>query len=138
MTERSRHWMAVPLPAGQPAPVGSYSRVVRAGDFLYISGQVPRDAVTGALQGDDVAGQTRAVLANVGRVLGHAGATLSDLVAVTAYLERIEDWDAFDAVYREHFTSPYPSRTTLGAGLHGVLVEISGVAYLPVGGPGAG
>jgi 2-iminobutanoate/2-iminopropanoate deaminase len=133
MTENGRGWSAVALPAGQPAPVGAYSPVVRAGDFVYVSGQVPRDPVTGALQGDDVAAQTRSVLSNVARVLGYAGATLSDLVAVTAYLERIEDWDAFNRVYREHFIAPFPTRTTLGAQLHGVLVEISGVAYVPVG-----
>jgi len=126
----SKAWSAVPLPADVPRPVGAYSPVIRAGDFVYVSGQVPADPVTGEM-GNDVGAQTRGVLRNLARVLGYAGATLSDVVSVTAYLSDIADWDAFNAVYREHFAAPFPTRTTVGAGLHGVLVEISAVAYVP-------
>jgi 2-iminobutanoate/2-iminopropanoate deaminase len=128
--EVSRAWNAVALPADVPRPVGAYSPVLRAGDFVYVSGQVPADPVTGEM-GGDVETQTRGVLRNLARVLGYAGATLSDVVSVTAYLSDIGDWDAFNAVYREHFTAPFPTRTTVGAGLHGFLVEISAVAYAP-------
>jgi 2-iminobutanoate/2-iminopropanoate deaminase len=127
-----RAWTAVELPAGVPRPAGAYSPVVRAGDFIYVSGQVPRDPVTGAM-GEDVESQTRGVLRNLARVLGYAGATLGDVVSITAYLSTIDDWDAFNAVYREHFEAPFPTRTTVGAGLHGFLVEISAVAYRPAG-----
>jgi 2-iminobutanoate/2-iminopropanoate deaminase len=120
------------LPPAHKPPVGAYSPVIRAGDFVYISGQVPRDFATGALLGQDIESQTRGVLANVASVLGYAGCTLSDVVSVNAYLANIDDWDAFNRVYREHFTVPYPTRTTVGAGLHGVLVEISAVAYAPI------
>jgi 2-iminobutanoate/2-iminopropanoate deaminase len=130
--EKQRSWQSVPLPPEHKPPVGAYSPVVRAGDFVYISGQVPRDFATGALLGDDLESQTRGVLRNVAKVLSYAGCTLDDVVSVTAYLSSIDDWDAFNRVYREQFTAPYPTRTTLGAGLHGVLVEISAVAYAPV------
>jgi 2-iminobutanoate/2-iminopropanoate deaminase len=130
MGAKPRSWQPVPLPPDHSPPAGAYSPVVRAGDFVYTSGQIPRDFATGALLGNDIESQTRGVLGNVAKVLGYAGCTLDDVVSVTAYLARIEDWDAFNRVYREHFTAPYPSRTTVGAGLHGVLVEISAVAIL--------
>jgi trans-2,3-dihydro-3-hydroxyanthranilate isomerase len=122
-----RAWEPVSLP-GAPAPVGAYSRAVRAGDMIFVSGQVPRDLVTGELQGETLAEQTRGVLENVRLVLEAAGATMDDIVSVTAYLEDIGDWGEFNTIYREAFRPPYPSRTTLGAALHGVKVEISVVA----------
>jgi 2-iminobutanoate/2-iminopropanoate deaminase len=127
MAERS--WSPVTLPAGVQAPAGAYSPIVRAGDFIYVSGQVPRDPDTGEM-GDDVASQTRGVMRNLQRVLGYAGATLSDVVSITAYLSDIGDWDTFNSVYREHFEVPFPTRTTVGSGLHGFRVEISAVAYV--------
>jgi 2-iminobutanoate/2-iminopropanoate deaminase len=126
-TGAGRAWEPVALP-GVPAPAGAYSRAVRAGEMIYVSGQVPRDLVTGELQGDTLAEQTRAVLENVRLVLAAAGATMDDVVSVTAYLEEIGDWGEFNTIYREAFRPPYPSRTTLGAALHDVKVEISVVA----------
>lgn len=122
------------LPADVPAPKGPYSPAVRAGDFVYVSGQTPRDPATGELGAADITSQTRRTLENVRRVLGQAGAGLEDVVSVTVYLQRSDDWDAMNAVYREMFHGPYPSRTTVGADLRGILVEISAVAYLPPGG----
>lgn len=125
---QNRGWKPVTL--GKP-PVGAYSPAVRAGDFLYLSGQVPMDPETGQIIGSDVATQTHAVLDRVERVLREGGATLRDVVSVTAYLADINEWDSFNDAYKSRFESPYPARTTVGAGLHGFLVEISVVAYLP-------
>jgi 2-iminobutanoate/2-iminopropanoate deaminase len=125
---QNRAWEAVKL--GKP-PVGAYSPAVRAGDFLFLSGQVPTNADTGELIGSDVATQTNAVLDRIERVLMAAGARLSDVVSVTAYLADINDWNEFNNVYRTRFEPPFPARTTVGAGLHGFLVEISVIAYLP-------
>jgi 2-iminobutanoate/2-iminopropanoate deaminase len=128
-----RSWQPVPLDPDVPAPKGAYSPAVRFGDLLFVSGQVPRDVRTGALLGDDIRGQTRGVLANLRRVLEAAGATLDDVVAVNAYLADPADWDAFNEVYRETFRPPYPTRTTVGAGLRGILVEVSAIATRPGG-----
>lgn len=117
-----------------PQPAGAYSPAIRAGDFIFVSGQVPKDPQTGAIVEGGVAAQTRQVIANLERALGAAGAGLADLVAVTAYLADIGDWNAFNEVYRELMPPPWPTRTTLGAGLHGFLVEISAIAYAPRGG----
>ena len=126
MTEPS--WTPISLPAEFKPPVGAYSPAVRAGNLIFVSGQVPKDPQTGATLGTDVGEQTRAVMANTERVLKAAGASLRDVVCVTAYLQRIDDWDAFNAVYRTLFQPPYPARTTVGADLHGFLVELSVIA----------
>ena len=125
---QNRAWEAVRM--GKP-PVGAYSPAVRAGDFLFLSGQVPIDPETGDLIGNDVASQTHAVLDRIERLLQAGGAQLGDVVSVTAYLADISDWDAFNNVYKTRFEPPFPARTTVGAGLHGFLVEISVTAYLP-------
>ena len=125
---QNRGWEAVRL--GKP-PVGAYSPAIRAGDFVFLSGQVPVDAETGKLIGSDVATQTHAVLDRIERVLSAAGAKLSDVVSVTAYLADINNWDEFNNAYKTRFEQPFPTRTTVGAGLHGFLVEISVIAYLP-------
>jgi 2-iminobutanoate/2-iminopropanoate deaminase len=121
-------WQAVELGAGFPPPAGAYSPVIRAGEFLFVSGQVPTDPATAEVVGVTVAEQTRYVIEKLSRVLSAAGSSLRAVVSVNAYLADIKDWDAFDAAYRAAFTPPYPTRTTVGAGLHGVLVEISAIA----------
>lgn len=122
-----RHWTPVPEAPGAPPPAGAYSPAVHVGNLIFVSGQVPKDPDTGRVEGD-VRDQTRRVLANAARVLEAAGATLDNVVSVTAYLADIGDWAAFNEVYAATFSAPYPSRTTVGAGLHGFLVEISLIA----------
>ena len=124
-------WTPVHLPPDVPAPKGPYSRAVRAGDFVYVSGQVPRDPRTGELAGHDVATQTQQTLSNLQRVLEQAGASMADVVSVTVYLAHADDWGAMNEVYSKAFNAPFPSRTTVGAELRGILVEISAVAYRP-------
>ncbi|MBX6365896.1 MAG: RidA family protein, partial [Gemmatimonadetes bacterium] len=119
--DQPRAWHPVGLPDAPP-PRGAYSRAVRAGNLVFVSGQVPRDPRTGQLLGDDIESQTRAVLTLLADVLAAAGARMDDVVAITAYLQNIGDWEAFNRIYAEAFRPPYPSRTTVGADLHGVLV----------------
>ncbi len=126
-------WSPVHLAADVPPPKGPYSPAVRAGDFVFVSGQVPRDPKTGELVGDDVATQTRQTLSNVQRVLEQAGASLADVVSVTVYLAKADDWGAMNEVYTKVFHQPFPSRTTVGAELRGILVEINAVAFAPGG-----
>ena len=130
MTERERQWQPVRLGEEVPPPVGAYSPAARAGGFIFVSGQVPRDPVSGALVGDDVESQTAQVIANLNRALQAAGASLSDVVSVIVYLADIDDWGRFNTAYKQLMPSPYPTRTALGASLHGFLVEISAVAYV--------
>jgi 2-iminobutanoate/2-iminopropanoate deaminase len=123
-------WTPVFLPAECPPPKGPYSPAVRAGDFIYVSGQTPRDPMTGELAGHDVATQARFTLSNVQRVLRQAGAAMSDVVSLTLYLQRMDDWATVNEVYKEFFSAPFPSRTAVGCELRDILVEISAVAYV--------
>jgi 2-iminobutanoate/2-iminopropanoate deaminase len=123
-------WTPVSLPEGFPPPKGPYSPAVRAGGFVFVSGQTPRDPSTGELVGNDVATQARFTLSNVQRVLGQAGASMSDVVSLTLYLQRMDDWATVNEVYKEFFTTPYPSRTAVGCDLRDILVEISVVAWV--------
>jgi len=133
MPTKKKSWTPVKLGADVPAPVGAYSPGVRAGDFLFVSGQVPRDMKSGATIGSDVVEQTRQVVANLETVLKAGGAKLSDVVSVTVYLANPDLWTAFNNVYRELMPAPYPTRTAIGVSLRGFLVEISAVAYLGKG-----
>ena len=130
MTQRERQWQPVMLGGDVPPPAGAYSPAVKAGDFVFVSGQVPRDPATGELVGDDVESQTRQVIRNVERALTAAGASLADVVSVTVYLADIDSWGRFNTVYKEIMPQPYPTRTALGASLRGILVEISAVAFV--------
>jgi 2-iminobutanoate/2-iminopropanoate deaminase len=130
MAERA--WTPIFLPSDVPLPVGAYSPAVRAGDFVYVSGQVPRDVRTGALVGDTVEAQAHQVLSNLREVLSAAGASLADVVATTIFLANDDDWAAVNAIWKTTFAAPYPSRTTVGAELRGILIEVSAVAYLPL------
>lgn len=130
MTQRERQWQPVRLGGDVPPPAGAYSPAVRAGGFVFVSGQVPRDPATGALVGEDIEAQTTQVLSNVKRALEAAGAGLADVVSVTVYLADIDDWGRFNEVYKSIMPSPYPTRTALGAELRGIFVEMSAVAYV--------
>jgi 2-iminobutanoate/2-iminopropanoate deaminase len=126
----TRRWTPIVLGADLPAPAGAYSPAVRAGDFLYVSGQVPRDLRTGETIGKTVTEQTRQVLANLETALKAGGASLEDVVSVTVYLDNPDLWTEFNTAYRALMPQPYPTRTAIGVSLRGFLVEISAVAYL--------
>ncbi|MEP6764908.1 MAG: Rid family hydrolase [Gemmatimonadaceae bacterium] len=130
MTATDRSWTPVIL-SEFPPPAGAYSPGVKAGNMMFVSGQVPREPSTGALVGDDVVSQARQTLINLERILVTGGATLKNVVSVTVYLADENDWGAFDAYYRTVMSAPFPTRAVVGASLRGILVEISAVAYLP-------
>jgi len=112
-----------------PVPRGSYSQAIAVGDLVFTAGMGPVDPATGAVVGDDVATQTDQVLRNLAAVLAEAGLTLADVVKSTVHLQHVQrDFAAYDQVYRQHFSAPYPVRTTVGSDLLGILVEIDVVA----------
>jgi len=114
-----------------PAPAGSYSQGLVVGDFLYTAGMGPADPRTGEVVGEDVATQTRQVLENLRAVLAARDLTFDNVVKATVHLQELRrDFAAYDAVYRSHFTPPFPVRTTVGSDLMNILVEIDFVAYL--------
>lgn len=111
-------------------PGGAYSPgIVAEGRFVYVSGQGPTS--DGVIVGETTAEQTRIVLQNLATVLAEAGASLADVVKCGVFLENLGDFDEMNAVYAETFPEPLPARTTVGAVLLGIKVEIDCVAVLP-------
>jgi 2-iminobutanoate/2-iminopropanoate deaminase len=117
------------LAVGGTTPGGAYSPgIVAEGRFVYVSGQAPmRD---GVIVGETVGEQTKVVLENLAAVLAEAGAGLSDVVRCGVFLADIADFAEMNAVYAEVFPEPLPVRTTVGAALTGIKVEIDCVAVL--------
>ena len=115
---------------GAPGAVGPYSHAVRTGGLLFCSGQVALDPEAGVLVGDDVAEQTAQVFRNVRAVLAAAGATLSDVVKTTVFLDTMDDFQAMNAVYAEAFGGHRPARSAVAVETLplGALVEIEVVA----------
>jgi 2-iminobutanoate/2-iminopropanoate deaminase len=112
-------------------PNAPYSPVVTSEGHVFTAGQVAFDE-TGAVVGSDAATQVRRALENVRSCLVAGGCGLEDVVKVNAYLADLGDFDAYNEVYREFFSEPYPARTTVQAGLPpGLLVEIEAVARRP-------
>ena len=98
-----------------PAPKGPYSQAVRAGPFLFISGQGPVDPKKGRILVDDVVGQTCQTLENVKAILEESGSSLDRVVKANVYLSDIDDFSAMNEVYSEYFKANPPARTTIEA-----------------------
>lgn len=100
------------------APFGSgpYSPAIRAGGFVFLSGIGALHAVTHGILGDDVAAQTRQTMTNIVAIIRAADVTLDDVVKMDVYLQNLDDYEAFNEVYAEYFSPPYPARLTVGAG----------------------
>jgi 2-iminobutanoate/2-iminopropanoate deaminase len=120
-------------PPGVAAPRGPYSPAVRAGDFIFISGQVPVDPATQQVIAGDIATETRQTLNNIKVLLDGCGASLADVVKCGVYLAKAEDFAAMNAVYTEFFGDAKPARATVvtGFAVPGVHVEIEAIAYKP-------
>jgi 2-iminobutanoate/2-iminopropanoate deaminase len=103
------------------AAVGPYSHGVRAGEFVYFSGQTPLDPATGKLLEGGVPAQTEQCFKNLFNVLKAAGLTPDQVVKVNVFLTDMADFPAMNEVYAKQFAKPFPARTTIG------------VASLPLG-----
>ena len=114
-------------------PLGPYSQAYRAGNTIYVSGQVPYDPETGKPASGGIKEQTRQTLENISAVLDAGGASLKNVVKVNAWLRDLKDFPGFNEVYKEYFTQPpYPARTTLqsAAILPEFLLEVEVIAVL--------
>ncbi|MCX7017728.1 MAG: RidA family protein [bacterium] len=116
-----------------PAAVGPYSQAIKAGNFIFVSGQIPLDPKTGEVSGADVGAQTERVLQNIAAILDATGGGLYQVVKTTVYLKNIADFEAMNNVYRKHFALVPPARATVEvANLpKSALVEIDCIAFQP-------
>jgi 2-iminobutanoate/2-iminopropanoate deaminase len=111
-----------------PNPAGPYSHVVEANGVVYTSGFGPQDPATGLVP-EGIVAQTEQTISNVERALGLRGLTLDDVVKTTVHLQNLAaDFPAYNVVYADRFSAPYPARTTVGSTLADILVEIDAVA----------
>ncbi len=110
-----------------PAPIGPYSQAIDAGSFVFCSGQIPLDPISGEIIGTgDVEAQTRQVMKNIAAVLKEAGADFNKVVKTTIFLKNMGDFPKVNSIYGEFFHAPFPARSTVEVARlpKDVLVEI--------------
>jgi len=113
-------------------PAGAYSQGWRAGDFVFVTGTGPIDPLSGKLVGGSIEEQTEQTIKNIAAILEADGVTLNDVIKVNVHLSDTGLFARYNAVYAQHFSRPYPVRTTVGSDLGhtpGMLIEIDCVAY---------
>ena len=113
-----------------PQAIGPYSQAIRAGDLVFVSGQIPLDPATGAVVAGDIAAQTHRVMQNLQAVLEAAGTSLGAVVKTTIFLADLGDFAAVNEVYGSYFTPPAPARATVQVARlpKDVRVEIDAIA----------
>ncbi len=116
-----------------PKALGPYSVAVKAGDFVFTSGQVGIDPALGAIVSGGIEAETRQVLVNLTAVLEASGASLQDVVKTTVFLKDMGDFAVMNGIYAEFFTENPPARSAVQVAAlpKGALVEIEAVALLP-------
>lgn len=97
-----------------PAAIGTYSQAVRAGDLVFLSGQIPLDPASMEIVAGDFEARARQVFANLAAVAEAAGGTLNDAVKITVYLTDLDNFATVNAVMETFFDAPYPARAAVG------------------------
>ena len=115
-----------------PQAIGTYSQAVRAGDTLYISGQIPLDPATGQMVGGDIELEIRRVFDNLAAIAAAAGASLGQAAKVTVFLTDLANFAKVNEVMAQYFPQPWPARAAVGVAQlpKGARVEIEAVLYL--------
>jgi len=115
-----------------PQAIGTYSQAIRAGNTVYLSGQIPLDPATGELVAGDMEAQVRRVFDNLQAVATAAGSDLDHVVKLTVYLTDLAHFALVNRVMAEYFAQPYPARAAVGVAAlpKGAAVEMDGVLEL--------
>jgi 2-iminobutanoate/2-iminopropanoate deaminase len=115
-----------------PAPIGPYSQAIRAGGFVFISGQIPIDPATGQVVEANIEVQTHQVMKNLSAILRAAGTGPANVVKTTIFLSNLDDFSSFNRVYQEYFGDAKPARATVQVARlpKEVLVEVEAVAVV--------
>jgi 2-iminobutanoate/2-iminopropanoate deaminase len=115
-----------------PTPIGPYSQATVAGNFVFVSGQVGKNPVSGAIITDNIKNETRQVMENVKGALEAAGSSLGKVVKTTIFLTNMDDFAQVNEVYGSYFTGNYPARETVQVSRLplNVNVEISVIAVV--------
>lgn len=113
-----------------PAPIGPYNQAIKAGNMLFMSGQIALNPETGQLEKDDIISETHRVMQNLRNVLAEAGMDFSDVVKSTIFIMNMDDFSQINEVYGKYFSGYFPARETVQVAAlpKGVNVEISMIA----------
>lgn len=113
-----------------PSAIGPYSQAVDKDGFIFISGQLPIDEITGKFAGVDIASQAKQSLQNIKYILEEAGLEMKDISKTTILLKNIEDFAIVNEIYGQFFTAPYPARATYEVARlpKDALIEIEAIA----------
>lgn len=116
-----------------PSPIGPYSQAVAAGNFVYLSGQIPINPATGELVSENVKAETKQVMENIKAVLAEAGLNFNHIVKTSIFLTDMQSFSQVNEVYGTYFTGEYPARETVQVAAlpKNVNVEISVIAVKP-------
>lgn len=116
-----------------PGAIGPYSPAIKAGNLVFLSGQIPLDPATGQIVAGDIAAQTEQVMRNIGALLRAAGADFEHVVRTTVFLTDMNEFAAMNAVYGRHVADPPPARATVQVARlpKDVKVEIDAIAVVP-------
>lgn len=114
-----------------PQAIGPYSQAIQAGNFLFISGQIPLNPEDGTIVSHNIEKQTHQVLKNIEAILTEAGYSLSDVVSTTVFLKDMSDFETVNTIYGQYFKHPFPARCAVEVGRlpKDVKVEIEAIAY---------
>lgn len=115
-----------------PSAIGAYSQAIKAGDFIFMSGQIPLDPSTMEIVSDDFSEQVMQVLKNLNAVANEASRSLDDIIKITVYLKNLEDFQSVNTAMSKMFTEPYPARAAVEVSRlpKDVLVEMDAIIYL--------
>lgn len=127
----SEHTIEYIVTGKAPAAIGPYSQAIKAGGFLYASGQIPINPVTGQIDTTTIEDQTERVCQNIGEILKAAGTDYEHVIKTTCFLAEMGDFAAFNGVYEKYFTGK-PARSCVAVKKlpKDVLCEVEVVAYL--------
>ena len=114
-----------------PAAIGPYSQAIKAGNLVFVSGQIPIIPATGEILRGDIKLQTKQVLENLKNILDAAGSCIDNVVKTTVFMKDLNDYTAINDVYKEFFTDKPPARAAVQAARlpRGVGVEIEAIAF---------
>jgi 2-iminobutanoate/2-iminopropanoate deaminase len=115
-----------------PAAMGPYSQAIRAGNFLYLSGQLGVDPDTGDMMGDDLETQTRQAVKNIGSILSSVSLTFSDVIKTIVFLSDMQNFSRMNKIYQEYFSIDAPARSCIEVARlpKDALIEIESVAII--------
>ncbi len=115
-------------PSNAPRPRGPYSPAIVADGFVFVAGQAAINPATDQLETGDIKSETRRTLENIKAILEASGSSMKEVVRVGVFLADIGDFEGMNEVYKEYFPEEPPARTTVGATLPGINVEIDCIA----------